>query len=145
MKNPFSRKTPQQRRDAVAAQLVEAESQAKSAQDERLKLAMAGEDTSKAEEQSWKLAARAKTLTDALAALDQEIADNERAEVERQRRQRHDKAAAIVRQRHDEAVELRTKLVGLVNEARKACAAHDITMVGFRRYAIIDAAGEFNL
>ncbi|HEY7229553.1 MAG TPA: hypothetical protein VH558_04205 [Pseudolabrys sp.] len=79
MKNPFSRKSPQERRDAVAAQLAEAEQQAKAAQDERLKLALAGEPTEAAEEKSWKLTARVGTLRDALAALDQEVAAAEAA------------------------------------------------------------------
>ncbi|HEY7301271.1 MAG TPA: hypothetical protein VH684_25555 [Xanthobacteraceae bacterium] len=82
MKNPFAKKSPAERRDAVAAQLAEAEQQAKAAQDERLALALRGESTGAAEEQSWKAEARMRTLRDALAALDQEIAEAEAAAAE---------------------------------------------------------------
>ena len=80
MKNPFRSKTPVERRAETAERLADAEAQSEIAQQERLRLALAGEDTGPAEEAGWKLAARVRTYRDALAALDQEIAENERAE-----------------------------------------------------------------
>jgi dTMP kinase len=126
MKIPFAKKIPADRRAETAKRLAETEEQAKTAEAERLRLALAGESTDAAEEASWKLAARAKTLTDALAALDQEIAAEAAAAAERARRQQHDKAATIAREQHAEVVALRAKLVGAINETARLTVMHDI-------------------
>ncbi len=77
----FAKKSPAERRAVLADQLSAAESEAQATRDESLRLALAGSDTSPADESGWKLAARVQTLAAALAQLDKEIAEAEAASI----------------------------------------------------------------
>jgi uncharacterized protein YhaN len=94
------KRTTTERRAETAARLTEAETQAEAAQKRRLALALNGEDTSVAEESAWKADARIRTLREAVASLDAQIAVENaaaaEAEAERRRAEAQKKVAAMV-------------------------------------------------
>lgn len=133
MKNPFTKKPPADRRDALAAQLATAEAQAAAARDDCITRALAGEDASAAEETSRKAEARATTLTRALAQIDREIAEAEAARIQAKLEADRKRAAGFCTKLVDRAdaefavheARLLNEHAELVNDYRKAIG-HDV-------------------
>lgn len=134
MKNPFIRKTLAERRQATADKLAEAETQAEAAKAERLRLALAGEDTSPAERTAWELETRANTLRTAIAEFDRQIAAEDVAKAEAELATRRDDALRIVEAWHNELAGMRFHVIG---------AASDLTALTDRcgHSAVLDLLG----
>ena len=137
----FSKKTPAERRAALADQLAAAESEAVSAKHERTRLALAGMDTAAAEDTSLRAEARITTYRDALAALDREIAQAEIERAEKERRRQHAEAANIFVARLADARRHLAQVHDLTNAVRPIIAAHDHTMPGYAS-VILGAAAD---
>jgi hypothetical protein len=124
LKNPFAKRSATDRRTETAAKLAEAETQAETAKVERLRLALAGEDTGSAEEAAWKAEARIRTLREAVAALDREIAAEEVRKADAERAARRADATATVEAWRSELVTVQAKLP-LLHTATDLTAVQD--------------------
>src|SRR5262249_13560063 len=125
MKIPFVKRTTAQRRDDTAAKLAEAEQQAKAAQEERVRLALAGEDTGPAEEAAWRLEARRRTSAEALVVLDDEIAAEAAAKAAAERKALRDKAIKKVRPWLERIKSLNVELAPLVSATQGLATLND--------------------
>ena len=135
MRNPFAKKTAAERRADTAKRLEGAERAAEQAQQERLRLALCGEDTGPAEEQSWKLEARTHTLRQAVEALDREIAAEAAAKAAAEKKALRDKAIEKVRPWLAKAKSLYTDFDPLVESTKQLADIND-SQHGYAAYIL---------